>query len=111
LIVALFLILGAGVLFWSASVGRENVPSLTFHNTTTGVVVVTYVHPGGEVASDQVVIDPGRAVTDVGIMQANAQSGCLPGTLVASQDGREIDQLSGACSGATWEIRAPAPSG
>jgi hypothetical protein len=82
-------------------------------NRTEGRITVRYLLPSGAKDSlfGEIDVAAGESSRETGIFRAYANDrGCVPGTLVAEQNGRQIALLNQPCEGTVWEVRAPGGS-
>jgi hypothetical protein len=80
--------------------------AMTIWNRTSAAVEVDYRLEGTTAKGDSVAtIAPGQRVDVFGLYVAGGD--CIRGTLVATQDGREIGELPQPCRGTEWEITSP----
>jgi hypothetical protein len=91
----------------------DNFPGIRITNRTDGRITVTYLRPNGDADSlfGEIDLAPGDSTLETGIFRAYSnERGCIPGTLVAEQDGQRIAILSGPCKDTLWEVSEPGTS-
>jgi hypothetical protein len=86
---------------------EDHGPVGSVRNDTSEEVVVSYRSAGGATAPWEMELSSGQTALAIAPFQAFARSGCLPGTLVATQRGRVIAEMQGLCADQTWAITAP----
>jgi hypothetical protein len=87
-------------------------PGISLRNRTDGRITVFYLLPDGtkDTLFGELSFGPGGSTNETGIFRAyNDDSGCVPGTLVAESEGRQIASLARPCQDTTWQIDDSGP--